>query len=147
MARERKNQAIHSIEKEPIIWRDRKRILGMPLSFTVYELSEERLTLRVGFFRTETDELLLYRILDVKLTRTLWQKIFGVGSVALYSVDQSHRNLTLKNIKYSEKVHRLISDMVEKERTEKGMRGREIFGTAGLGDCDHDGDGIPDALQ
>ena len=32
------------------IWKDRKRFLGMPLSFTRYALSEDRLFLSVGFF-------------------------------------------------------------------------------------------------
>ena len=31
-------------------WKDRKRHLGMPLSFTRYALSEDRLFLEVGFF-------------------------------------------------------------------------------------------------
>ena len=32
------------------IWKDRKRFLGMPLSFTRYRLSEDRLFLSVGLF-------------------------------------------------------------------------------------------------
>jgi hypothetical protein len=32
------------------LWKDRKRFLGMPLSFTRYRLSEDRLFLSVGFF-------------------------------------------------------------------------------------------------
>ena len=32
------------------LWKDRKRYLGMPLSFTRYALSEDRLFLSVGFF-------------------------------------------------------------------------------------------------
>ena len=32
------------------IWKDRKRFLGMPLSFTRYSLSEDRLFLQKGLF-------------------------------------------------------------------------------------------------
>lgn len=140
-------------EESKILWRDRKRILGMPLSFTVYEVDEDRFTMRRGFFRTETDEILLYRILDLKLVRTLGQKIFGVGTITLYSADQSHHTLEIKNIKRPEAVRKFLSRIVEKERTEKGITGREIFGTAGIGmnhdECDHgfadsNGDGVPD---
>lgn len=139
-------------EENKILWRDRKRILGLPLSFTVYEVDEDRFTTRKGFFRTETDEILLYRILDVKMIRTLGQKICGVGTITLFSADQSHHTLEIKNIKHPEAVRKFLSKIVEKERAAKGITGREIFGTAGIGmdhdECDHDftdidGDGIP----
>ncbi len=155
MAKQKKNQALNTVQ-DPVLWHDRKRILGMPLSFTVYEITDDRLTLRKGFFRTETDEILLYRILDLKMVRTLGQKIFGVGTVTLYSADQSHHTLELKNIKHPEKVRRFISSIVERERAKRGLVGREMYGTAAVGmdheGCDHegpafvdvDGDGIPD---
>ena len=38
------------------IWHDRKRILGMPISFTRYALSEDRLFLRRGFLNVRHDE-------------------------------------------------------------------------------------------
>ena len=139
-------------EENKILWRDRKRILGLPLSFTVYEVDEDRFTTRKGFLRTETDEILLYRILDIKMVRTLGQKICGVGTITLFSADQSHHTLEIKNVKHPEAVRKFLSKSVEKERAAKGITGREIFGTAGIGmdhdECDHDftdvdGDGIP----
>ena len=145
-------------EDEKILWKDRKRHLGMPISFTKYTVDDERLYLETGFFKSEVNELLLYRILDIKSTRTLWQKLCGVGTIILYSADQSDRTLELKNVKNPKKVHRFISDTVERERRENGIAGREMIGTAGLdmdhidGKCDlheHDenGNGIPDNME
>ena len=51
------------------IWKDRKRFLGMPLSFTRYAISEDRLFLSVGFWSIRDEEVLLYRIRDIPLTR------------------------------------------------------------------------------
>ncbi|HWQ58375.1 MAG TPA: PH domain-containing protein [Clostridia bacterium] len=139
-------------DESSILWHDRKRILGMPISFTRYEVDESRLTMRKGFFRTETDELLLYRVLDIKMVRTLGQKLFGVGTLSLYCADQSNRTLELVNIKKPEAVRKFLSRIVEQERNEKGVTGREVFGTTNInvqGDgldpafVDHDGDGIP----
>ena len=138
-------------EQEQVVWHDRKRILGMPISFTMYEVSPTRLTMRKGFFRTETDELLLYRVLDIKMVRTLGQKIFGVGTLNLYCADQSNRVLDLVNIKKPEDVRKFLSRLVEHERNEKGVTGREIYGTTNLNVqggpapdfTDVDGDGIP----
>ena len=124
-----------------ILWKDKKRILGMPISFTKYTVDEDRLYLQQGFFKTEINEILLYRILDVKSTRTLGQKIFGVGTVTLFCADQSNRTIELKNVKNSIQVHKFISEVVERERREKGVAGREMVGTAGVDITDIDGDG------
>ena len=149
-----KQPYLENISEEKPLWRDRKRILGMPLSFTVYEVNNDRFTTRKGLFRTETNEILLYRILDIKLVRTLGQKIFGVGTLTLYSADQTHETIEIKNIAKPEAVRKFLSRIIERERKEKGLTGREIYGAAGLikdGDgipnhafADVDGDGIPD---
>lgn len=140
--------------KEKILWKDKKRHLGMPISFTKYAVDGERLYLDKGFFTTESNEILLYRILDIKTKRTLWQKICGVGTVTLYSADQSDRVLELKNIKKPKDVHHFISELVEKRRQERGIAGREMVGSGSVSaeDIDHicgdsDGDGIPDTLE
>lgn len=122
---------------EKIIWSDRKRtIFGLPWTFTKYCIDNDRLYVKKGFFKTEIDEILIYRILDLKLTRTLRQKLDGVGTILLYSADQTHRTLELKNIKKPQQTQRLISDLIESERKERGLIGRELAGTAGL-DMDH----------
>lgn len=81
------------------IWHDRKRILGMPISFTRYALSEDRLFLRRGFLNVRHDEIVLYRVRDLRVSVSLWQRIFGVGSVTVVSTDKSIPELTLKNIR------------------------------------------------
>ena len=121
------------VEEKEILWADRKRILGMPISFTRYRMDDERLYVKTGLLRTELNEILLYRILDVKSTQTLWQRIFGVGTLTLFSVDQSCPQLQLKNIKSPEKLHRYLSDFIEKTRQSKGVAGREIVGMASVG--------------
>lgn len=133
---------------EPV-WRDRKRILGLPISFTRYALDTQRLYVSIGFFKTVTNELLLYRILDITSSRTLGQKMFGVGDVALQSADKSHPVLVLQNVRHPEKVRRMLSTMVEELREAQGIRGREMYAAAvgGAGFEDVDGNGIPDRFE
>ena len=71
---------------EPIeyLWKDRKRRLGLPLSFTRYSLSQDRLFCEIGFLNLRADEVLLYRVQDLELTMTLGQRIFGVGTVCVH---------------------------------------------------------------
>ena len=129
------------------LWKDRKRIAGMPISFTKYQVTNDRLVTQKGFFSTETDEILLYRILDIKLVRKFSQKMFGVGTIVLYCSDKSHGTIEITNIKKPDAVRMFLSKIIEQERTAKGITGRELYGVAGgpaASFSDSDGDGIPD---
>ena len=82
-----------------VLWRDRKRYFGLPLSFTRYRLSEDRIFCEKGFFNIKEEEILLYRVRDLELHLKLTQRIFGVGSVIVHSSDKTMPTLELKNIK------------------------------------------------
>ncbi len=125
-----------SVEPSELLWKDRRRRLGLPLSFTKYEIYEDKLVLRKGFLKTTVDETMIYRIMDIKLVRTLGQKMFGVGSVILMSSDKSHPQLELKSIKQSETVRNFLSELVDKQRTARGISSRELLGDIFDGDGD-----------
>jgi len=115
-------------EENSALWKDKKRILGMPISFTKYSVTNERLYVSKGLFTTEENEILLYRILDIKLVRRIFDKIFGVGTITLYCADETDREFKIVNIKNSKKVRDMLSELVESERVRVGIRGREIYG-------------------
>lgn len=94
----------------------------MPISFTRYALSEDRLFLRRGFLNVKHDEIVLYRVRDLRVSVSLWQRIFGVGSVTVVSTDKSIPELTLKNIRQPNEVKELIHEHVEKMKIERRMR-------------------------
>ena len=104
------------------IWHDRKRILGMPITFTRYALSADRLFLKRGFLNVTQDEIVLYRVRDLRISINLWQRIFGVGTVRVVSTDKSIPELVLKNIKHPNDVKELIHENVEKMKIERRMR-------------------------
>lgn len=127
------------------IWHDRKRHLGMPLSFTRYALSEDRLFLSVGFLSVRDDELLLYRVRDISSRRTLWQRIFGVGTVTISSSDKTNPTLVLQNIKRPLEVKELIHKSVEENKLRRRVRIGEVMGSTDddnddLDPDDYDGD-------
>ena len=76
-------------EEIKLLWKDRKRICGLPITFTKYSLSEDRLFVEAGLLNIRQEDLLLYRIQDISLKLSLGQRIFGVGSVLLQSSDRS----------------------------------------------------------
>ena len=121
------------------LWKDRKRYLGMPLSFTRYMLSEDRLFVSVGFLSIKDDEILLYRVRDIDTKRTLWQRIFGVGTVTVLSSDKTMPVLELKNVKDPVFVKELIHKQVEEMKIQRKVRLGEITTDGDCG-CDHDED-------
>ena len=126
-----------------ILWKDRKRgFLGLPLSFTKYSLTKERLFVETGFLNSIENEVRLYRILDVQMTRNLGQKMFGLGSINVHSSDVSSKDFTIKNIKKPKYVKELLSELVEKQRDEKRVVNRELMATSIDDDelDDHDDD-------
>ena len=78
------------------LWKDRKRYFGLPLSFTRYMLSDDRLFISEGFLNIKDDEILLYRVRDIDTTRSLWQRLFGVGTVTVMSSDKTMPQLVLR---------------------------------------------------
>ena len=122
------------------LWKDRKRYFGLPLSFTRYWMSEDRLFTSVGFLNLRDDEILLYRVRDLDTNRTLWQRLFGVGTVTVISSDKTQPVLALKNIKDPIMVKELLHRQVEECKLKRRLRVGEIIGDA-------DGDGIPDDMD
>lgn len=109
------------------IWKDRKRFLGLPLSFTRYAMTEDRLFLSVGFLSIKDEEILLYRIRDINTSRTLWQRIFGVGTVSVVSSDKTLPNLVMKNIKDPIAVKEMLHHQVEEMKIRRRVRLGEVM--------------------
>ena len=116
------------------IWKDRKRILGMPLTITRYRLSKDRIFCEKGFLNIRQDEVLLYRVRDLQLTMKLTQRIFGVGTICVVSSDKSVPHLDLVNVKNPREVKELIHRSVEEAKDARRMRTMEIMGGE---DADH----------
>ena len=86
-------------DSKKIIWEERKRnCLGLPWTFTKYAFSEDRIFVKSGLLKTVENEVRLYRVMDLSLTRTLAQKIFGLGTIKVSSADKTLGNFEIINI-------------------------------------------------
>ncbi len=126
-----------------MIWQDRKRFLGMPITFTKYSMSEDRLFVKRGLLNLNQEEILLYRVRDISLKRSLGQRIFGVGSVIVFSSDQTTPSLELRNIKNSEDVKEMLHEQVEEMKLQRRVRIGELM-DGGYEQDDFDDDGLAD---
>ncbi len=114
-----------------LIWKDRKRNFGLPLSFTRYYLVENvgrwtKLHSSIGFLSTIDEELYLYRVDDLTVIQTLADKAFGVGTIKVWCKDASSEYVLLKRIKNPFKVRELLASLIEKERERKGVKYSEL---------------------
>lgn len=115
------------MEQIEYVWQDRKRHLGLPISFTSYQLSMERLFRKTGFFVVRYEQTMLYRVQDIRVSMTLWQRFFGVGTVTVISNDKSMPDLELKNIQNPMYVKEMIHRLVEAIRTQKNIKPSEFM--------------------
>ena len=112
-----------------ILWKDRKRpFLGLPWSFTVYTLDEEKLFIKTGVLNLTEDEIRLYRIKDITLKQTFGQRILGIGTLHCCSSDATMAEFDIKHIKKPRETRDLLSRLIEEERLRKRVRNLEEIG-------------------
>lgn len=117
------------MNKKALKWYGRKRIFcGLPFTFTKYGLGEDRFFVETGFLNLKQSEVRLYRILDLTLTRSLAQRMFGLGTIHVVSSDKDLKTFDIVNIKNSEQIKEMLSGAVEQERREARVSSREFMG-------------------
>lgn len=109
------------------LWNDRRRRMGMPLSFTKYALSDDRLFLEKGLLNMNAEEVQLYRVRDISLSITLWQRIFGMGTITVQSTDKTNPVLEIKNVLHPREVKELIHEQVENVRKDRNVGVGELL--------------------
>ncbi len=113
-----------------VLWAGKKCILGMPISFTRYILTDTTLYTKIGFFNIREDEIELYRIFDKKISFTLGQRIFGCGTIDLVSKDIDTPEKKLISIKKPREVKKILDAVVKEQRDKYYVRGRDMIGGA-----------------
>lgn len=114
--------------QEELVWADKKRpFFGLPLSFTKYRLYENRLVVDSGLVFASQDELRVYRIVDLKLRQTIFQSLFNVGTIVLYTNDASCPKLKIESVRKPYDVIHVISNLAEDERRSIGIGIIESF--------------------
>lgn len=110
------------------LWQDRKRYFGLPISFTRYRLSEDRLFIETGVIRFQEEEIMLYKIQDLHLSITLGQRLFGVGTVSVLSGDQTASRVDLVDIAHPKRVKELIHQHMEESKRQRRVSVLESMG-------------------
>lgn len=116
-----------------VIWTGKKCILGMPISFTRYILTETTLYTKIGFFNIHEDEIELYKIIDKTMSFTLGQRMVGVGTIRISAKDKDTPDKCILSVKKPREVKKLLDEAVKEQRDRYMVRGRDMVG-AHIGD-------------
>ncbi len=109
-------------------------ILILPIPYAIYKwlrvrctqyvVTTERLHLTEGILSRTTEELELYRVKDTAFSQSVFERIFGLGTIKLTTSDASHPEVTLQSIPLDEakSVREQIRHITEELRQKKRVR-------------------------
>lgn len=109
------------MKENEAVYRERKRILffGLPWTFTKYIITEDMVTVDSGFFKTVEDDCYMYKVQDVKLTATLPERMFGLGTITCYTGDVTHQILVLSHVKHAKEIKNYLLKASEDARMKR----------------------------
>lgn len=119
---------------------ERKRwvFFALPFTFTKYTVKEEVITIDSGFFNKEENDCYMYKIQDVTLTSSFFERMFGLGSVMCFTGDVTHKNLELIHIKNAKAVKDFILEASETARRKRRTLNTLDIGAGEITDIDVD---------
>ncbi len=87
-----------------------------------YALSTRRLTVKQGLISTSIDDIALWRIKDVDIRQSLWERLGGVGSLVIVSTDAVEPVAVLHGVRDPRTVQRLLRNQIDRCRQSDGVR-------------------------
>lgn len=93
--------------------------LGLPFTFTKYTINEEVITVNEGFLRRTENDCYLYKVVDVRLERSLLERMSGLGTVHCFSGDVTDPDLRICHIRNAKEIKDYILKRSEEERMKR----------------------------
>ena len=106
---------------EPSEYIEKKRWLffGLPFTFTKYTIKHDVITIDSGFFKKIENDCYMYKVRDIKLEMSFWERLSKLGTVVCYTGDTTDPVLKIEHIKHCKAVKNFILKAAEEERIKR----------------------------
>lgn len=101
------------------IEKKRTKLFALPICFTTYTITDDKITICSGFLNITEDDAYMYKIQDVRLKKSFWERIFRIGTVICYTGDTTHPELILTHIKHAAEIKDYIMTASEEARRKR----------------------------
>ncbi len=117
---------------------ERKRwvFFGLPFTFTKYIIKEDMITINAGFLKKVENDCYMYKVQDVEHTASLFERMFGLGTVSCFTGDTTHPNLVILHVKHSKEIKNFILEASETARQKRRTLNTLNIGTGEMDDVD-----------
>lgn len=105
--------------KKEYVERKRWVFFGLPFTFTKYTVTDNVITVNEGLLNTKENDCYLYKVQDVELQTSFMERIFGLGTVACYTGDNTHPQLFLSHIRNAREIKNYILETSEEARRKR----------------------------
>jgi membrane protein YdbS with pleckstrin-like domain len=78
------------------------------LKMTYYEVTPDRIEWSRGILDRRVDNLDMFRVIDLKMRRTIFDCIFGIGAVALVTTDKSDPEFVFEKVRNPRELYDII---------------------------------------
>lgn len=104
------------LDEVKFVERKRWLFLGLPWTFAKYTITPSTITIDQGLLKTVEDDCYMYKIQDVRLTTSLMERIFKLGTIVCYTGDVTNKELSLVHIKHAKEVKNYLLKASEAAR-------------------------------
>lgn len=134
-------KTVHEEDEDTVKYCERKRILffGLPWTFTKYSITPSTLTINQGLLKTEENDCYMYKVQDVKLTVTVFERIFGLATITCYTGDVTNPEIQLVHIKNAKEIKGYLLKASEAARIRRRTLNTLDIGAAETGADDMEG--------
>ena len=101
-------------------------IKALNLYCTTWTIQQDILIEKTGILNVNTEEVLLYRVKDIRLYEPLLYRLVGLSQLTIITSDYTNPSITLYGIKNGEKLINIIRQLVANSRKVEGVKEIDI---------------------
>ena len=101
-------------------------IKALDLYCTTWTIHQDNLIEKTGILNVSTEEVLLYRVKDIRLYEPLLYRLVGLSKLTIITSDYTNPSITLYGIKNGEKLMNIIRQLVANSRKVEGVKEIDI---------------------